>query len=86
MTKKKTPESVEDFQGFEEKLKSLETLVNQLDSEEVSLQESLDKFESGVKVYKECYDFIAHAEKKIQVLTDSLKLEDYKIDNEKVEE
>lgn len=77
MTKKKSVKSDENFQGFEEKLKNLETLVNELDSEEVSLQESLDKFESGVKVYKECYDFIAKAEKKIQVLTDSLNLENY---------
>ena len=76
MTKNKLTKSGGSLKGFEEKLKTLEDIVNELDSEEVSLQESLEKFEAGVKVYKECYDFITHAEKKVQVLTDSLTLED----------
>ena len=79
MTKNKQTKSGGSLNGFEDKLKNLETIVNELDSEEVSLQESLEKFEAGVKVYKECYDFISQAEKKIQVLTDSLSLENYEI-------
>ena len=79
MTKSKQTKSGGSLEGFEDKLKKLEEIVNDLDSEEVSLQDSLEKFEAGVKVYKECYDFIAQAEKKVQVLTDSLTLEDVDI-------
>ena len=71
MPKKKTDDS------FEEKLKQLESIVAELDSDEVSLQESLTKFESGVSIYKECQEFLVDAQKKVKVLTDSLKLEDY---------
>lgn len=75
MTKETTP--LIDIGSFEEKLEALETLVGELDSEEVSLQKSLENFERGVALYKECQEFMNLAEKKIQVLTDSLKLKDH---------
>jgi exodeoxyribonuclease VII small subunit len=67
MTKKKT---------FEDSLKELENIVTKLESGELALEKSLEEFEVGTKLYKECKDQLSIAEKKIALLTDSLKEED----------
>ena len=67
-TKKKT---------FEESLQSLEKIVNDLESGKLPLEESLAKFEDGVKFYKECKEKLGQVEKKITVLTESLKEEKF---------
>lgn len=67
MTKKKS---------FEESLKELETIVSKLESGELPLEQSLEQFEVGTKLYKECKDQLSIAEKKIALLTDSLKEEE----------
>lgn len=77
MTKENNPDSSKTLQDFEEKLSELEGLVQEMDSEAVSLDESLKKFEKGVKLYKECYASLSYVEKKIQVLSESLEVKDY---------
>ncbi len=67
MTKKKS---------FEDSLKELENIVSKLESGELQLEQSLEQFEVGTKLYKECKDQLSIAEKKIALLTDSLKEED----------
>ncbi len=67
MTKKK---------NFEESLKELELIVGKLESGEVGLELSLEQFEIGTKLYKECKEQLSVAEKKIALLTESLKEED----------
>ena len=62
-------------ESFEETLMSLESLVDELESGKLSLDESISKFESGVKLYKSCKKSLGQAERKIKVLTDSLKEE-----------
>lgn len=62
---------------FESTLEKLEEIVQGLESGEMPLDESIKNFEQGIKLYKSCKDFLEDAEKKIQVLTDSLKEEDY---------
>jgi exodeoxyribonuclease VII small subunit len=61
---------------FEESLKQLETIVSKLESGELALEQSLEQFEIGTKLYKECKDQLSVAEKKIAVLTESLKEEE----------
>jgi len=63
---------------FEASLTKLENIVEELESGEASLDTNIKNFEQGIKLYKECRVFLENAEKKIQVLTDSLKEEDYK--------
>ncbi len=65
---------------FEKNLKELEKIVRDLESGEVNLQESLEKFEAGVELYKKCRETLGHAEKKIKILTESLKEVDYQIE------
>lgn len=62
--------------SFEESLKELETIVSKLESGELSLEDSLARFELGTKLYKECKEELNIAEKKIAILTDSLKEEE----------
>ncbi|ATH09355.1 exodeoxyribonuclease VII small subunit [Halobacteriovorax marinus] len=60
-------------QSFEESLNELEKLVQGLEDGDLSLDESLKKFEEGTKLYKFCKDELTKAEKKITKLSDSLK-------------
>lgn len=62
--------------NFEESIKELEQIVSKLESGEMTLEESLDRFEAGTKLYKECKSLLSVAEKKIAVLTESLKEEE----------
>lgn len=62
---------------FETSLNKLEEIVNQLEDGEMSLDDSIKSFEQGIKLYKDCKGVLEKAEKKIQVLTDSLKEEEY---------
>ena len=63
--------------SFEENLERLENIVRDLESGNVSLNESMKKYEEGVKVFKSCKDLLAKAEKKIVQLTDSLEEEPF---------
>jgi exodeoxyribonuclease VII small subunit len=63
--------------NFEGSLQKLEDVVSSLEGGELSLDESIKKFEEGIKLYKGCKDLLGTAEKKISVLTDSLKEESY---------
>jgi exodeoxyribonuclease VII small subunit len=63
--------------NFESALKELEQIVRELESGEVGLDESLKKFEQGIELYKNCRQTLEGAEKKIKILSDSLKEIDY---------
>ena len=63
---------------FESSLKKLEKIVRDLESGEVGLNESLVRFEEGIDLYKQCRQTLESAEKKIKILSDSLKEIDYK--------
>lgn len=53
---------------FEDKLKKLEELVSSLDKEDLSLDESIEIFEKGIKLSKDCSKELENAEKKINIL------------------
>jgi exodeoxyribonuclease VII small subunit len=63
---------------FESSLKKLEQIVRELESGDTSLNESLTQFEEGITLYKQCRQTLEGAEKKIKILSDSLKEIDYK--------
>lgn len=54
--------------NFELNLKKLEELVKKLDSDELTLDESIALFEEGMKLSKKCSDKLESAEKKINIL------------------
>jgi exodeoxyribonuclease VII small subunit len=63
-------------QTFETQLEKLEDIVGQLESGELNLDDSLKKFEEGVKLFKSCKDKLSKAEKKIAQLNESLNEEE----------
>lgn len=54
---------------FEENLKKLEEIVEQLERGDLTLDESLTRYEDGIKLYKQCLALLESAEKKVQILT-----------------
>jgi exodeoxyribonuclease VII small subunit len=55
-------------EGFETQLEALESIVEELESGELSLDDSLARFEEGVKRLKECTRILGEAEAKVKVL------------------
>ncbi|MBN2467579.1 MAG: exodeoxyribonuclease VII small subunit [Deltaproteobacteria bacterium] len=53
---------------FEEAMKRLEEIVTRLEGEEISLEESLDLFEEGVKLSRFCRTKLDEAEKRVNFL------------------
>ncbi|MFH1245571.1 MAG: exodeoxyribonuclease VII small subunit [Candidatus Omnitrophota bacterium] len=54
---------------FEEALKKLEKIVEDLESGKLPLEESLKRYEEGVKLSRFCHKTLQSAQKKIQVLS-----------------
>jgi exodeoxyribonuclease VII small subunit len=53
---------------FEESLKKLEDIVNQLEQGDLTLEESLKLFEEGIKLSRLCSRQLEEAEKKVEML------------------
>lgn len=51
--------------SFEESIVELEKIVNELENGELTLEESMKKFEEGMKTSKYCSEILDKAEKKI---------------------
>lgn len=56
-------------QSFELKMKRLEEIVNNMESTEVELEDSIKLFEEGVGLSKECQNLLDKAEEKVKILT-----------------
>ena len=73
-------------QTYEESMKELEQVIKDLESGELSLDESIKKFEKGMKLSKYCNSLLEDAEKKITVLIENesgeLIEEDFKIEED----
>ncbi|MDH4568463.1 exodeoxyribonuclease VII small subunit [Pseudomonas sp. BN414] len=53
---------------FEQSLAELQTLVERLESGELSLEDSLSAFEQGIRLTRECQASLNQAEQKVQIL------------------
>ena len=67
MTKKKSMQSM----SYEEAFQELETIVQQLESGDLPLEESLDFFERGQSLGKYCSDLLEKAELTLKKLAPS---------------
>jgi len=54
---------------FEQALSKLESIVKELEDEKIPLEDSIRKFETGVKLSSHCLAKLNEAEKKIEELT-----------------
>ena len=55
-------------ENFEESMKKLEGIVTELENGNLNLDESVKKFEEGMKIAKQCNTILEDAEKKITIL------------------
>ncbi len=55
-------------ENFEESMKKLESIVNELENGNLNLDESVEKFEEGMKIAKQCNTILEDSEKKITIL------------------
>jgi len=53
---------------FENSLEELENIANELERGNLSLEKSIETFEKGIKLSKECSEKLDKAEKKINIL------------------
>lgn len=56
--------------NFETQLTELESIVDQLESGELPLEDALKVFEKGVKLSRQCQQLLSEAEQKVTILMD----------------
>lgn len=54
--------------NFEAAIAELETLVEEMEQGDISLEESLKKFERGIELTRTCQQALQEAEQKVQML------------------
>lgn len=60
--------NVDENKSFEEQIEKLENIVKELEKGDLNLDDSVAKFEEGIKISKECNEILETAEKKISIL------------------
>ncbi|MFZ7096305.1 exodeoxyribonuclease VII small subunit [Luteimonas dalianensis] len=72
MAKERTPEP-SPVADFEKSLEQLETLVDNMERGELSLEQSLAAYEQGVGLYRRCQQALEQAELRVKLLSDPEK-------------
>ena len=74
-------EKKKDKINFEENIKKLETIVRELESGNVALDDALDKFNEAFKISKECDEKLKEVSESLnKVLNKDGNLEEFKIE------
>ena len=61
--------------NFEDSLRELETIIKALESGELPLEKSMEAFEKGVVLVKECKSLLDKAEGKVNTLLEGIQNE-----------
>ncbi len=65
---------------FEEKIKKLESIVSELESGEVNLDDAINKYTEAMKLSKECSNKLNEVEASVnKILNENGQLEDFEI-------
>ena len=70
--------------NFEEQIEKLENIVKELEKGDLNLDDSVSKFEEGIKISKACNEILETAEKKISILVNQngeMKEEDFETED-----
>lgn len=72
------------IKNFEHNLQELETLVESMESGELSLDEALKHFEKGIKTVRSCQEALSAAEQRVQILLEDddgqAQISDFSVD------
>ena len=67
--KSKKSEPGDNQPAFEDSLEELQEIVQELEEGQIGLQESIERFERGMVLFRQCYQILENAEQKIEMLT-----------------
>ena len=66
---------------FEEKLKKLEDTVNELESGDIDLDSSIEKYTNAMKLVKECNEKLKNVEEQVsKIVSENGEVEDFKVE------
>ena len=66
--------------SFEEKIRELETIVKELESGEVNLDDAIEKYTTAMKLAKECSDKLNKVTEKVnKIMLENGKLDDFTV-------
>jgi exodeoxyribonuclease VII small subunit len=63
--------------NFESAIAELETLVSQMESDKLPLEQSLNAYKRGAELLQICQKSLTDAEQQVQILTEANKLSDF---------
>ncbi len=69
MGKIRSKQGSEEPVDFEESLLRLEAIVHDLEEGQIGLTDAMTRYESGVKLLRNCYGMLQRAERRIELLT-----------------
>jgi len=61
--------------NFEENMQMLEKLVKEMESGDLTLEQSLEAFEKGVKIVRKCQESLTQAEVRVNKLMQEMNLD-----------
>ncbi len=67
--------------NYAESIETLKKIVNRMSSNELTLEESLQEFEDGIKLIKECQQTLTAAQQRVEILTADNTLEKFQSQN-----
>ena len=66
---------------FEDKIKELETIVNELESGDIDLDSSIEKYTKAMNLVKECDEKLKNVEEKVnKIVTENGSLENFEVE------
>ena len=66
---------------FEDKIKELEEIVNELESGEIDLDSSIEKYTSAMKLVKECDEKLKNVEQQVnKIVSENGTLEEFEVE------
>ncbi|MGE5455517.1 MAG: exodeoxyribonuclease VII small subunit [Ignavibacteriales bacterium] len=65
---------------FEDKIKTLEKIINELENDDINLDDSIEKYTKAMKLVKECDEELKNIEEKISKIVTPDGLVDFEIE------
>ncbi len=66
---------------FEDQIKELESIINELENGDVDLDDSIEKYTKAMKLVKSCDEKLKNIDEKVsKIVTENNTLEDFKVE------
>lgn len=77
MAEKNNEKKAEEKLSLEERFEQLDSIVEELESNDISLEKSFELYKKGMDYLKECSDEISSVEKKVMQLKDNGETDEF---------